>query len=69
MSIAAAALPGAANLQIFLRLTWVEFRSAAVVTRCNGWHRRIEMLDAIMLAVGVAFFALAIAYVTACDRM
>jgi hypothetical protein len=33
------------------------------------WHRRIEMLDAIMLAAGVAFFALGIAYVTACDRM
>jgi hypothetical protein len=29
----------------------------------------MEMLDAIMLAVGIAFFALAIAYVTACDKM
>jgi hypothetical protein len=29
----------------------------------------LKMLDAIMLAIGVAFFALAIAYVAACDRM
>jgi len=27
------------------------------------------MLDALMLAAGVAFFVIAIAYVTACDRM
>jgi hypothetical protein len=29
----------------------------------------MEMLDAMMLAAGVAFFAIGIAYVTACDRM
>jgi hypothetical protein len=44
-----------------------------------GWHRRCHpfqgrekealMLDAVMLAAGVAFFAIAIAYVAACDRM
>jgi hypothetical protein len=28
-----------------------------------------SMLDAVMLVAGVAFFALAIAYVAACDRM
>jgi hypothetical protein len=28
-----------------------------------------SMLDALMLAAGVAFFAIAMAYVTACDRM
>jgi hypothetical protein len=27
------------------------------------------MLDALMLLAGVAFFVIAIAYVTACDRM
>ena len=30
--------------------------------------KEIEMLDALMLAAGVAFFVIAIAYVTACDR-
>jgi hypothetical protein len=29
----------------------------------------MEMLDALMLLAGVAFFVIAIAYVTACDRM
>jgi hypothetical protein len=28
-----------------------------------------EMLDAIMLAAGIAFFVLAVAYGAACDRM
>jgi hypothetical protein len=39
------------------------------VRRFTGWQRRTDMLDAIMLAASVAFFALAIAYVAACDRM
>jgi hypothetical protein len=39
------------------------------VTSCAGWRRRIEMLDAIMLATGVAFFVLAVVYGAACDRM
>jgi hypothetical protein len=28
-----------------------------------------EMLDAVLLVAGVAFFAVAIAYVAACDKM
>jgi hypothetical protein len=32
-------------------------------------HEEAEMLDATMLVAGVAFFAIAIAYVVACDRM
>jgi hypothetical protein len=35
----------------------------------TGWHRRIEMLDAILLVAGAAFFALCIGYVTACERL
>jgi len=31
--------------------------------------RGIKMTDLIMLAMGLAFFAIALAYVTACDRM
>jgi hypothetical protein len=31
--------------------------------------KEIEMLDALMLVAGVAFFVIAIAYVTACDHM
>jgi hypothetical protein len=32
-------------------------------------RRRTEMLDALMLAAGIAFFALSIAYAAACERM
>lgn len=32
-------------------------------------RRRHEMLDATMLAIGLAFFALALAYGAACERM
>jgi hypothetical protein len=39
------------------------------VRRFTGWQRRTDMLDAIMLVASVAFFALSIAYVAACDRM
>ncbi len=46
-----------------------QLRAAPAVTRFTGWQRRTEMLDAIMLAIGVALFALGIAYVAACDRM
>jgi hypothetical protein len=42
---------------------------STVERRSSGWHRRTGMLDTIMLAAGVAFFALAIAYVAACDKM
>jgi len=35
----------------------------------NGFGKETEMLDAVMLVAGVAFFAIAIAYVAACDRM
>jgi hypothetical protein len=34
-----------------------------------GCQRRIGMLDTILLAAGAVFFAVAIAYVAACDRM
>jgi hypothetical protein len=46
-----------------------QLRVSPAVRRFTGWQRRTEMLDAIMMAAGVAFFALAIAYVAACDRM
>jgi hypothetical protein len=35
----------------------------------HGLARRIEMLDALFLVAGVVFFAMSLAYVTACDRM
>jgi hypothetical protein len=35
----------------------------------GGWQRRADMWDAIMLAVAVAFFALAITYASGIDRM
>jgi hypothetical protein len=32
-------------------------------------RRRPKMLDAVLIVAGVAFFAISIAYVAACDRM
>jgi hypothetical protein len=45
-----------------------------VATRVNRWLRNIpklenRMLDAIMLALGLGFFALSIGYTIACDRL
>ena len=31
--------------------------------------RRIPMMDVVMLAIGLAFFTVSIAYVYACDRL
>jgi hypothetical protein len=31
--------------------------------------QRISMMDVVMLAIGLAFFAVSIAYVYACDRL
>jgi hypothetical protein len=31
--------------------------------------RRIPMMDVVMLAIGLAFFMVSIAYVYACDRL
>jgi hypothetical protein len=31
--------------------------------------RRISMMDVVMMALGLAFFALSIGYVFACDRL
>ena len=39
------------------------------MTCSTGRLRRLEMLDLILLAAGIGFFALAVAYVAACDRM
>ena len=41
----------------------------AAILRRNSADEEIGMLDAVMLVAGVAFFAIAIAYVAACDRM
>lgn len=53
----------------FFLLDLDQLRVPPAVRRFTGWQRRTEMLDAIMLAAGAAFFALGIAYVAACDRM
>jgi hypothetical protein len=34
-----------------------------------SWQRRLEMLDAILLIVGCAFFVLSIGYVAACEKL
>jgi hypothetical protein len=65
----AAAVLLAVDPQFLSSLDLHQLRAAPAVTRFTGWQRRREMLDTIMMAAGVAFFALAIAYVAACDRM
>jgi hypothetical protein len=65
----AAAVLLAVDPQFLPLLDLHQLRAAPAVTRFTGWQRRREMLDTIMMAAGVAFFALAIAYVAACDRM
>ena len=40
------------------------FRHAA-----GSWLGDISMMDIIMIAIGVVFFALSIGYVYACDRL
>jgi hypothetical protein len=35
----------------------------------RGLARRIEMLDTLFLVAGMAFFAMAVAYVAACEKL
>lgn len=53
----------------FFLLDLDQLRVPPAVRRFTSRQRRTEMLDAIMLAAGVAFFALSIAYVAACDKI
>jgi hypothetical protein len=52
-------------------LTQTEVRDPPVVLRCNvnalSWST--DMMDAVMMAIAFAFFAVSIAYVYACDRL
>jgi hypothetical protein len=41
----------------------------AALRRADAGCQEMQMLDALLLAAGLAFFALAIAYVTACDHL
>jgi len=53
----------------FISLDLRQIRTHPAVTASTGWQRRLEMLDAIMLAIGFAFFALCIGYVVACEKL
>jgi hypothetical protein len=44
-------------------------REAVHTARPNGAIRSILMLDVLMLALGLGFFALAIGYTYACERL
>ena len=44
-------------------------RGPAVVRRPRLMHRSTPMLDVLMLALGFGFFALAIGYTYACERL
>jgi hypothetical protein len=37
--------------------------------RAAGAGRSAEMLDVVMLAIGLGFFALSVGYAMACDRL
>jgi len=39
------------------------------LTQGNNFARSTSMMDAVMLAIGFAFFALSIAYVYTCERL
>jgi hypothetical protein len=43
--------------------------AAHVLAFCRIFARRHSMMDVIMIAIGVVFFALSIGYVYACDRL
>jgi hypothetical protein len=40
-----------------------------LVRRATSTHRSISMLDIVMLAIGLGFFALTVGYAFACDRL
>jgi hypothetical protein len=52
----------------FLRLTGINCARSRG-SRSDHPARRIEMFDATMIVAGLAFFAVALAYVAACDRL
>jgi len=43
--------------------------AGACCVRRSGAERNTEMLDIIMLAIGLGFFALSIGYTMACDQL
>jgi hypothetical protein len=43
--------------------------SKAGTETVHGLARRIEMLDTFFLVAGMAFFAMAVAYVAACEKL
>jgi len=43
--------------------------NTARAVAARGAPEEIPMMDVVMIAIGVAFFVLAIGYVVACDRM
>ena len=44
-------------------------RKCGVPAATNFAKRVLEMTDLLMLAMGLGFFVIALAYVTACDRL
>jgi hypothetical protein len=52
----------------FPNLIWVT-ASVCKRMRAAGAGRSAEMLDVVMLAIGLGFFALSIGYAIGCDRL
>jgi hypothetical protein len=62
--------PNAASRQIRChRLICLKGGCTPAVKSFMSWQRRLEMLDAILLIVGCAFFVLSIGYVAACEKL
>jgi hypothetical protein len=65
----------AANAQFYVSLIFHNadshriFIDGSLVTRCTGRKRDCVMLDIVMLAIGLGFFALSIGYAYVCDQL
>jgi len=64
------ALHGArADSRTLIRLNALVCKQMPAVCGAAGAGRSTEMLDIIMLAIGLGFFALSVGYAMACDRL
>jgi hypothetical protein len=57
------------NLHSKFEASTIAVQPAAGRRRVCDATRRHKVMDIIVLGIGVAFFALALGYVTACDRL
>ena len=56
-------------LRTLVRINVVASKQTLAESGAVGAERNTEMLDIIMLAIGLGFFALSIGYTMACDQL